>query len=169
MFGNTLTHINTKSCFIESFRFNCFVALLNQVNTQIEWWISHFTATVLTDWEKSYELNTNVCGVLNLLRSNLSNIRRPIHWRQMLSREWRCSWGRAPTDNAPTTPEWSTVALPTKVAIISRNVISTTDRYLTDAFVPNKSMALPKYIIEPIQGTWIHHQPTKTSGNLLKG
>ena len=32
----------------------------------------------------------------------------PIHWRQLLSREWRCSW---------TTSEWSTILLPTEVQL----------------------------------------------------
>ena len=50
----------------------------------------------------------------------------PIHWSQVLSREWRCSWNRrgsnyicvvgaAPTGAAPTTSEWSTILLPAKV------------------------------------------------------
>ena len=32
----------------------------------------------------------------------------PIHWSQVLSREWRCNW----TGAAPTTSEWSTILLP---------------------------------------------------------
>ena len=50
-----------------------------------------------------------------------------IPWSQMLSREWRCSWssadrrcsvGAAPTGDAPTTSEWSTIVLPTKVRLL---------------------------------------------------
>ena len=43
----------------------------------------------------------------------------PIHWSQVLRREWR--WdvvGAAPTGDTPTTFEWSTMLLPTKVRII---------------------------------------------------
>ena len=45
----------------------------------------------------------------------------PIRWSQMLSWEWRCSCllvGAAPTGDAPTTTEWSTIYLPTKVRFI---------------------------------------------------
>ena len=38
----------------------------------------------------------------------------PIHWSQVLSREWICSWSNGEGD-APTTSEWSTILLPTKV------------------------------------------------------
>ena len=41
----------------------------------------------------------------------------PSHWSQVLSREWRCSWA-APTGGAPTTSEWSTILLPSKVRLI---------------------------------------------------
>ena len=41
----------------------------------------------------------------------------PIYWKQVLSREWRCSW-RSATGDAPTTSEWSTILLPTKVQLI---------------------------------------------------
>ena len=41
----------------------------------------------------------------------------PIHWSQVLSQEWRCSWA-APTGDAPTTAQWSTILLPTKVGLI---------------------------------------------------
>ena len=41
----------------------------------------------------------------------------PNHWSQVLSWEWRCSWSSA-TGNAPTTSEWSTILLPTKVQLI---------------------------------------------------
>ena len=40
----------------------------------------------------------------------------PFHWNQVLCREWRCSLSIA---DAPTTSEWSTVLLPTKVRLIS--------------------------------------------------
>ena len=42
-----------------------------------------------------------------------------IHWSQVLSQEWR--WdvvGAAPTGDAATTSEWSTIPLPTKVCLI---------------------------------------------------
>ena len=45
----------------------------------------------------------------------------PIHWSQVLSREWRCSWSSAdtgPTGDAPTTSEWSTILLRTKVRCV---------------------------------------------------
>ena len=41
----------------------------------------------------------------------------PIQWSQVLSREWRCSWSSADCD-APTTSEWSTILLHTKVRLI---------------------------------------------------
>ena len=41
----------------------------------------------------------------------------PIHWSQVLSREWRCSWS-VPTGNAPTTSEWSTILLPKEHLIL---------------------------------------------------
>ena len=40
-----------------------------------------------------------------------------IHWSQVLSREWRCSWP-VPTGDAPTTSEWSTILSCTKVQLI---------------------------------------------------
>ena len=50
----------------------------------------------------------------------------PIQWSQALSREWRCSWSSAdrrcsraePTGDDPTTSEWLTILLPTKVHFI---------------------------------------------------
>ena len=41
-----------------------------------------------------------------------------IHWSHVSSREWRCVVGAAPTNDAPTTSEWSTSLLPTKVWLI---------------------------------------------------
>ena len=41
-----------------------------------------------------------------------------IHWSQVLSREWRCSWSSADIGDAPTTSELSTILLPTKVRLI---------------------------------------------------
>ena len=40
-----------------------------------------------------------------------------IHWSQMLSQKWSCSWSSA-TGVAPTTSEWSTILQPTKVSYI---------------------------------------------------
>ena len=40
-----------------------------------------------------------------------------IYWSQVLSWEWWCSRSRVP-GNAPTTSEWSTILLPTKVQLI---------------------------------------------------
>ena len=40
----------------------------------------------------------------------------PIHWSHVLSREWRCSWSSAHAD--PTTSEWSTILLLTKMWLI---------------------------------------------------
>ena len=40
-----------------------------------------------------------------------------IHWRQVLSREWRCSWSM-PTGATSTTSEWSRILLPSKVWLI---------------------------------------------------
>ena len=40
-----------------------------------------------------------------------------IHWSQVLSREWRCSW----TGDAPTTSAWSPIVLSTKVRFHIRN------------------------------------------------
>ena len=42
----------------------------------------------------------------------------PIHWSQVLIREWRCSWGAGPTGDAPTISESSTNLLLTKVRLI---------------------------------------------------
>ena len=41
----------------------------------------------------------------------------PVHWSQVLSWEWRCSWA-VPTGDAPTTYEWSAILLPTEVWLI---------------------------------------------------
>ena len=41
----------------------------------------------------------------------------PIHWRMVFSWEWRWSWSSASGD-APTTSEWSTILLPTKMWLI---------------------------------------------------
>ena len=40
-----------------------------------------------------------------------------VHWGQILSPEWRCSWSSANRD-APTTSELATVLLPTKVRLL---------------------------------------------------
>ena len=44
--------------------------------------------------------------------------RFPIHWSQVLSQEWRCSWSNVSTGDAPTTSEWSARLLPTKMCLI---------------------------------------------------
>ena len=52
----------------------------------------------------------------------------PVHWSQVLSQEWRCSWSSADrhcsnyiwasVGTAPTTSEWSTILLPSKMWLI---------------------------------------------------
>ena len=44
---------------------------------------------------------------------------RPSYWCQVLNREWRCI-GAAPTGDAPTTSDWSTILLPPKVRLYKR-------------------------------------------------
>ena len=41
----------------------------------------------------------------------------PVHWSQLLSPEWRCSWSSA-NRRGSTTSEWSTSLLPSKVRVI---------------------------------------------------
>ena len=48
-----------------------------------------------------------------MFRDSARSCLRKIYWSQMFSGEWRCSVGAAPT-----TSEWSTILLPTKVRLI---------------------------------------------------
>ena len=64
--------------------------------------------------------------ISNISRTNSQNVHLPylvlqlfcpIHWSQVLSQEWRCSWSSAASD-VPTTSDWSTIILPPKVRLI---------------------------------------------------
>ena len=66
--------------------------------------------------------------ISNISRTNSQNVHVPhlvlqlfcpIHWSQVLSQEWRCSWSSAASD-VPTTSDWSSNILPPKVRLISK-------------------------------------------------
>ena len=56
---------------------------------------------------KSHNYNVSSCGCFCA-----------IHINQVLSRKWRCCWSSAARQYAPTTSEWPTIWLPTKVRLI---------------------------------------------------
>ena len=76
---------------------------VNEMPSWYSWWCHyHKTSNIRAPNPKTSVILVSSCSCF-----------RPIHWSQVLSWEWRCWKG-----DAPTTSEWSTILLPTKAHLV---------------------------------------------------
>ena len=71
----------------------------------------HVSYSCIINYPKTSDIRCTQSFKIKCLSSHLAVV-CPLHWSQMLSREWRCRWS-----NAPTTSEYLTMLLPTKVRL----------------------------------------------------